>query len=409
MGEGQNPLLEIPSHVKSSLVDTRLINELYFKNETVNPTGSFRDRAAALVISEALSKSYDSVVVASDGNHGVSVAAYAAYAGIRCHCIAPHRTDVGKVRIMEIYGASIDADSEESLLGALLRSDQYAEEWASFQASVERNNTCLIGQQTLAFELANEDILRDKDYVLLVPTGSGSLIYSLWEGFSRVKQSGEISTIPRLCAVQVEGYDPISSLLHSQKLVPQKDNDDIFVSPLMIDLPAYKEQAVAAIRKSSGDSFSIDRRRVANAAVQLARSFGFFVETATASAISALPLLRSHPQLSDFPVVVILTGSGIKTPEVFPFHSQMHLEKSPTELLPTSMKVAILKILEDRNEASGREIWRFLGRKCSAQVIYQHLRDLREKGFIQQLDQVGRTKRYHMTTRGFKLLEALRD
>ncbi|MHA2495036.1 MAG: pyridoxal-phosphate dependent enzyme [Candidatus Hodarchaeales archaeon] len=409
MGEGHTPLLEISPPIKSRLKDTESIGELYFKNETLNPTGSFHDRAAALAVSEALSKGFDSIVVASDGNHGVSVAAYAAYAGVRCHCIVPHRTDAGKVRIMKIYGASIDTDSEENLLGATIRANRYAEEMASFQASIGENPTCLIGQETLAFELASEKALQGKDYALIVPTGSGSLIYSLSQGFERLQDAGEISTIPHLCAVQIAGYDPISSTLHSREPVTQMSKEAFFVSPLMIDFPPYKDHAVKAIKKSVGDSFSIDQQRVTTVAVQLARNFGFFVENASAAAIAALPFLQNHPQLNELPVVIILTGSGIKTPELFPFPSNIHLKKSPTELLPTSMKIAILRVLEERVEGTGREIWRLLGRKVSPQVIYQHLRDLRDSGFVQSLDPSGRTKKYYITSRGFKLLEILKD
>ncbi|MFX0113444.1 MAG: pyridoxal-phosphate dependent enzyme [Candidatus Hodarchaeota archaeon] len=409
MDEGNTPFMEIQGRIKSRLEDTRLVKRLFFKNETVNPTGSFRDRAAALVVSQALSENFDSLVVASDGNHGVSVAAYAAYAGLRCHCIVPSRTDVGKIRLMEIYGASIDADNEETLLGALFRSNQYAEERISFQASVEGNSLSLLGQETLAFELAYEPLLQDQEYVLLVPTGSGSLIYSLWSGFEKVRVAGKLSSVPHLCAVQIVGYDPITSMLHKGETLPETRNEGIFVSPLMIDLPFYKEDAVTCIRESSGDSFSIEQRRVTLIAVQLARNFGFLVENASAAAIAALPLLQKHPQLGDLPVVIILTGSGIKTPELFPFSSPIHLERSPTELLPNSMKVAILRTLEDRRAASGREIWRLMDRIVSPQVIYQHLAGLREKGYILLLDQVGKSKKYHLTPKGMKLLEALQS
>jgi threonine synthase len=409
MDEGNSPFLEIQDRIKSRHEDTRSVKRLFFKNETVNPTGSFRDRAAALVVSQALSEKFDSLVVASDGNHGVSVAAYAAYAGLRCHCIVPSRTDVGKIRLMEIYGASVDTDSEETLLGALFRSNQYAEERASFQASVEGNSLSLLGQETLAFELAYEPLLEDQEYVLLVPTGSGSLLYSLWSGLKKVRTAGELSSVPHLCAVQIAGYDPITSMLHKEETAFKARNEGIFVSPLMIDLPFYKEDAIACIKESSGDSFSIEQRRVTLMAVQLARNFGFFVENASAAAIAALPLLQQHPLLGDLPVVIILTGSGIKTPELFPFSSPIHLERSPTELLPSSMKVAILKTLEDRKTASGKEIWRLMDRVVSPQVIYQHLAGLREKGFILPLDQAGKAKKYHLTPKGMKLLEALQS
>jgi threonine synthase len=409
MDEGNTPFLEIHDRVKARLEYTMPIRQLFFKNETINPTGSFHDRAAALVVSQALSEHYDSLVVASDGNHGVSVAAYAAYAGIRCHCIAPNRTDVGKIRFMEIYGASVDAESEETLLGAQLRSNQYADERASFQASVEENPTCLLGQETLAFELANEPTLQDQEYVLLVPTGSGSLIHSLWAGFKKAKAAGATSSIPHLCAVQIAGYDPITSILHQNTTIPENRDEGIFVSPLMIDLPFYKENAVEAIRKSMGDSFSIEQRRVAAVAAQLARNFGFLVENATAAAIAALPTLCEHPQLGDLPVVIILTGSGIKTPELFPFSSPIHLERSPTELLPSSTKFAILKTLKARTTASGKELWRLMDRIVSPQVIYQHLAGLREKGFILPLDQTGKTKQYYLTPKGMKFLEAMQS
>ncbi len=409
MNEGNTPLLEISPENKSRFQDIATDNCLFFKNEIVNPTGSFRDRAAALVVSEAKSEHYDSVVVASDGNHAVSVAAYAAYAGLRCHCIVPTRTDIGKIRIMEVYGASIDKESEETLLGAIIRSNRYSEERASFQTSVERNPTCLRGQETLAYELASENRLSDEDYVLLVPTGSGSLIYSLWQGFKRLKKAERISIIPRLCAIQIVGYDPISTSLHEEKPLKIQEDDEFFISPLMVDFTQYKEKAVLAIKETKGDSFSINQKPVANTAVQLARNLGFFVENASAASIAALPSLKDHNWLSELPIVVLLTGSGIKTPELFSFRSQFHLEKSPTEFQPSSMKIAVLKLIKERQTASGRELWRLLGRKVSPQVVYQHLRDLKAKNFVQPIESEGRTKKYLITSRGKKLLEALED
>ena len=150
---------------------------------------SFLDRMSPLMISDALSRKMESVVCASDGNLGASVSAYCAAAQLQCFCVVPKSASPEKRTQMLAYGAEV-VDYGKTIEESLDLARKMIEK-GRYQATPEFNIMAFEGTKTIAFEiveqLMNKDSGSNVDYVV-VPMGSGSLLYSIWLGFKQAKQ-----------------------------------------------------------------------------------------------------------------------------------------------------------------------------------------------------------------------------
>ncbi|MEM3641724.1 MAG: pyridoxal-phosphate dependent enzyme, partial [Candidatus Bathyarchaeia archaeon] len=196
LGEGGTPL-----HKADRLAENIGLAKLYLKDETRNPTNSYRDRAAALLTSNAIDLKYDAVVCASNGNLGASIAAYSAKAGLVSHVIVPKLVDVGKLAQMLVYDAVIE-EFGETVDDSICRAKVLAEESGWYQATAELNPLAVEAQKTVAYEVCEQFGVPDW---FIVPMGIGGTIYSLWKGFKELENLGKTKTLPKMVGVQPEG------------------------------------------------------------------------------------------------------------------------------------------------------------------------------------------------------------
>ena len=201
LGEGGTPLQKA-----DRLAETLHFKNLYLKDETRNPTNSFKDRSAALIVSDAKSRGYDSIVCASNGNHGASISAYAAKEDIQCNLVVPKGVDMGKLAQMLMYDAKI-VQTGDSIEEAIARARELEAEMDWYQATTELNPLSIEGLKTISYELVEENGV--PNYVILA-MGSGATLHALWKGFKEMEQLGIIDHKPRMIGVQAEGCSPIT-------------------------------------------------------------------------------------------------------------------------------------------------------------------------------------------------------
>ena len=170
LGEGGTPL-----HKAERLAKTMGLTNLYLKDETRNPTNSYRDRAAALLTSNAIDLHSDTLVCATNGNMGASLAAYSAKAELICHVIVPKEVDVGKLAQMLAYDAIIE-EYGEIIDDSIRKAEAIAKETGWYQATAELNPLVVEAQKTIAYEIFEQN---DVPEWMIVSMGSGGTIYSV--------------------------------------------------------------------------------------------------------------------------------------------------------------------------------------------------------------------------------------
>lgn len=371
---------------------------LYLKDETRNPTNSFRDRAAALMVSNMLDLDFTAAVCASNGNMGASLAAYCAKYGVSCHVIIPKHVDVGKLAQMIIYDAIIE-ECGETVDESIGRAEKLVEETGWYQATSALNPLVIEAQKTIAFEIAEQ--LGVPDYVI-VPMGSGGAIYSIWKGFRELYKLGRINRLPRLIGVQSSGCPPIVNAYLGQD--ERIENPITRATSIFVLNPSKKDLAIKAIRESEGLAVTVSDKEIFEAEQEIAKMEGLFAEPASSGTIAALKKLAHQSIIDKNEVTVcLITGSGLKATDVL----QALSKKRKMALVEAefSTKERILRLIA-RKRTYGYEIWKSLGKMMTKAAVYQHLNELQNRGLISAQMKDGR-KYFTITQRGKRVLKAI--
>lgn len=351
--------------------------EVYFKDEGRNPTGSVRDRAASVVISHAVSEGFDRVVAVSDGNMGVSVAAYSARAGLKASIYAPSWIEVEKVFLMKAYGAKLSI--EDKSIDTLLREvDELARARGDlYNASSTYNAFSLEGLKTLSHEIFAQ--LGRAPSNIYLPLGSGLTYLAIYIGFQELANAGLVSRAPRIIGVEHCGNPKYSE--HLERSV-SRCREEAYPG-LRYSKPLFFEHVVNAIERS-GEVITVSSRETVRAAKMLAVEEGLLTEISSAVAVAGY--LKSG--LED--AVVVLFGYGLKSASSY----ARPLRRKFTEPYVGVTKRLVLSLVRSKPGLTGYEIWRELGLNISPQAVYQHLRELVRKGYIRQVVEDG-VKRYY--------------
>jgi threonine synthase len=397
LGEGGTPL-----HKAERLAKNLGLKELYLKDETRNPTNSYRDRAAALLTSNAIDQDFDTLICATNGNMGASLAAYSAKAGLICHVIVPEVVDVGKLAQMLAYDAIIEKFGE-ILDGSIRKAAAIAEETGWYQATAELNPLVVEAQKTISYEVYEQFAVPEW---ILVSMGSGGTIYSLWKGFKELKQLGITASLPKIVGVQPEGCAAIVDALTEGTSKSKISKPSTRALAILVAEPLQSELAIKAIRESDGLALTVSDSEILAAELQIAKLEGVFAEPASSATIAALKKLVEKGKIScDSSVVCLITGSGLKATDVL----QALTKKQKTAVLglDISTKEKILRILS-RKDTYGYDLWKKLGKTMTRAAVYQHLNELAEKGLIVAYEKSGK-KFFRIVERGKKALAAIDD
>ena len=301
LGEGETPLIE------ARRLSERIGARLYLKFEGMNPTASFKDRGMTVAMSRAVAAGNRACVCASTGNTAASAAAYAARAGIGCFVVVPAgKIALGKAVQVLAHGAQI-VQVEANFDEALRLSRRAAEELGNVALVNSVNPDRIEGQKTAAFEVC-EALGRPPD-ALALPVGNAGNITAYWKGFSEWREAGYADDAPRMLGFQAEGASP---------LVAGHDfeSPETVASAIRIGSPASKEGALNAVRESGGLIESVTDDEILAAQEMLAREEGLFCEPASAAGIAGLLKLVGEGRGPGGTVVSVLTGHGLKDPDV---------------------------------------------------------------------------------------------
>jgi len=301
LGEGDTPLIR-----SVSLEREAGCAALYFKLESCNPSGSFKDRGMVVAVAKAVEQSARAVLCASTGNTSASAAAYAAHCALEAFVIVPHgRIAEGKLAQTVAHGAriiSIEGSFDDALRLARELTERHP---IALVNSVNPNR--IEGQKTAAFEIV--DALGEAPDELCLPVGNAGNITAYWRGFVEYYQREEAARKPRLWGFQAAGAAPI--VLGQPVPEPQT-----VASAIRIGNPASWQGAVSARDESGGDIRSVTDEEILDAYRRMAQEEGVFCEPASAAGVAGLlKLVRGGVDLAGKTVVCIITGSGLKDPE----------------------------------------------------------------------------------------------
>ncbi len=395
MGEGDTPLRKA-----RELARVLGGGEVLLKDEATNPTNSYRDRAASLIVSNALDAGAREIICASYGNFGASAAAYCAKAKIKCTIVTPREINVGKLAQMYIYGGRV-LRYGEIIDEAIAEAERFSGDY--YQATPELNPLSVEGQKTISHEIM--EARKDVD-IIIVPTGTGNTAYSVWKGVKECLALGIIDEPPRLVLVQPEGCPTLVNDDGRVK-VRRVEKALTMASPLVSLMPAYGELAARAVEESGGFVVTVSDREILDAERMLAKMEGVFSEPASAASVACFKKMRETGMVNGSEVIVcLITASGLKDPYIIEALADSRGRRVKARG-GFKTKFEILRFLEI-GESYGYEIWKALGGRLSIQAVYQHLDELKEKGLIEE-DCRGRRKYFRLTRKGERVLRALEE
>jgi threonine synthase len=394
LGEGGTPL-----HKAERLAKALGLTKLYLKDETRNPTNSYRDRAASLLTSNAVELQSEAVVCATKGNMGASLAAYTAKAGLLCHVLVPKIVDVGKLAQMIAYDAVIE-ETGDIVDDTIKRASALADETGWYQATAELNPLVVEAQKTISDEISEQCGVPDW---VIVSMGSGGTIYSLWKGFRELKDLGLTDTVPRMVGVQTEGCAPIVGTLNGS--APKTAIPSTRALAILVGEPLQSELAIKTIKESNGFALTVSDADILTAELQAAKLEGVFAEPASSAAVAALSKLKVDHIGKDESVVCLITGSGLKATDVL--QALTKKQKTAGLGLAVSTKQRILKILSE-NDSYGYDLWKQLGKVMTRGAVYQHLNELSDRGLVVSYEEGGK-RFFRVTERGRRVLAAFDD
>lgn len=300
IGEGNTPLVTIPSERGT----------LYLKDESRNPTWSHKDRAMTVAVSVARALRHRTVVGASTGNAGASLAAYAARGGL--HCVMFTGTDVPRTMqtFMGAYGALLcllEGGASRRALAALAI-DRYG--WFPgtnvTDPPVGSNPYGIEGYTTIAYEIVRD--LGAAPAAVVVPTSYGDNLTGIWRGFNRMREAGVIDRLPRMIAAE-----PAHSAPYGHALA-RGGPEQVRAAPtaaFSIGGGTASRQGWQTLRASSGDAAAVAEEDILPAQARLARESGLYLEAAS---VVGVEVARAVARDTNGPVVAIGTSSGLKDP-----------------------------------------------------------------------------------------------
>jgi threonine synthase len=310
IGAGLTPLVK--AH---NLADALGLDELYLKNDCVNPTYSFKDRPVSVASTKALEFGFDVLSCASTGNLAGAVAAHAARAGVASYIFIPADLEAGKVVGAAIYDPVLVAvDGNYDQVNRLCSEVADRHHWAFVNINMRPYYS--EGSKTLAFEVAEQLGWRAPDHAV-VPVASGSMFSKIWKGFQELAAVGLISgPPPRMSVAQALGCSPVATAYFNRTLNVKPVIPDTIAKSLAIGNPADGYYDLKIIAESQGAAEVATDQEIVDGIKLLAQTEGIFAETAGGVTIACLKKLVAAGVIRrDEVTVAYITGNGLKTQE----------------------------------------------------------------------------------------------
>ncbi len=313
LGEGWTPLVHA-----ERLGELLGFSNLLLKDESLNPTGSFKARGMSAAISQAKEKGVKKVAIPTAGNAGGATAAYAAKAGMESYIFMPSDTPAAFQVECEQQGAIVEKiDGLISDCGKIVADRKESEGW--FDISTLKEPYRVEGKKTLGYELA-EQLNWNLPDVIIYPTGGGTGIIGMWKAFQEMEEMGWIdSKRPRMISVQAEGCAPIIRAFNEGlDNAPTFDNADTVASGLRVPSAVGDFLILQSIRESDGFAIAVSDEALLEGVQLLGKMEGIFAAPEAGATVAALSgLVESQHINQNEKIVLFITGGGAKYVDVF--------------------------------------------------------------------------------------------
>jgi len=298
------------------------LRNLFLKDDTLNPSGSSKDRASAAAVIRAMDTGADIVAVASTGNAGSSLACVAAAAGLQAVVLVPQSAPVAKLTQALSFGATVLAlqgSYDDAFDLCLAASDEFG--W--FNRSTGHNAFTREGKKVCAWEIWASLDGRVPDRVV-VPTGDGNILSGMWKGWCELKSVGLIDRLPKIDCAQSAGSDAISRTVRAIRSAGNNDvdwasvavatvNANTVADSISVDRPRDGLAAVRAVIESGGEVITVPDAEILAAIPEMASHSGIFPEPAAATPWAAVKQLAREKTIdADETIVCLVSGSGLK-------------------------------------------------------------------------------------------------
>jgi threonine synthase len=297
------------------------LTDLWLKDDGLNPTGSFKDRASTVVVAKAKELGVDVITAASSGNAGAALAGMAASASMPAVVLVPSTAPEAKIAQLLIYGARVllvkgtyDQAFELSLAAS--------KEFGWYSRNTGYNPFTAEGKKTASLEIceqlshlqpgSNRDAWDAPDWIF-VAVGDGNIITGIWKGLRDLKALGWIEKMPKLMGVQAEGAAACYNAWKAGTDVITPVDAHTIADSICVGLPRDGTRAVRAVRETHGAYVTVSDDEVLGAMRQLARETGVFAEPAGATGYAGLvTAVREGLVGRDERIAVVVTGNGLK-------------------------------------------------------------------------------------------------
>jgi len=282
----------------------------YFKLEWFNPTCSFKDRGAAVMVSWLQQQGVPKILEDSSGNGGAAIAALGAAAGMKVKILAPAYTPIAKVAQIRAFGAEVqlvEGPREESEYEAIRQSEHI------FYASHNWHPFFLQGTKSLAYEIW-EDLNFEAPDNVIIPTGAGSNVLGCYIGFNELLAAGQIKKLPRLFVAQPLNCSPIDACFTAGvDTLTDRAVKPTIAEGTAIKRPVRLMENLKAIRDTNGQTVALTEDQIRDAVRKMA-AMGLYVEPTCASAAAAIDVLMARGAIQPTDTTVaIMTGTGLKS------------------------------------------------------------------------------------------------
>ena len=313
LGEGWTPLVQA-----NRLGELKGFSNLYLKNESINPTGSFKDRGMSVAISKVKEFHLKNIAIPTAGNAGGSAAAYAAKAGQEAFIFMPNDTPKAFQVECDQYGAHVEMiDGLISDCGKIVGERKEKEGW--FDISTLKEPYRVEGKKTMGYELAEQFNWELPD-AIIYPTGGGTGLIGMWKAFDEMETMGWIgSHRPKMISVQSEGCAPIVDAF-DQGLDCAQPFQNPKTSALGLRVPSAVGDFLIlnSIRQSEGVALSVTDNELMTGTKQIGSSEGIFSAPEGGATVAALPKLLDRGIIKpNDQIVLFITGSGLKYVDLF--------------------------------------------------------------------------------------------
>ncbi len=309
------PILRVgntPLYSFSYFENEKLDFQLLIKDDSQNPSYSFKDRASYLVSAFAKENNWNTIVAASTGNAGSSLAAMCAANHQKAVILLPHTSPKAKLIQVQMYGAELikikgnyDDAYEESL--SLSKKNNW------FNRNTAYNPLTIEGKKSVSYEVYDQ-LKGECPQMIFVPVGDGVIISGVYKGFEDLLQMGLIKEMPTIVAVQAQGSANIIRNIKNSILEFPKAST--IADSIAVDVPRNFYMVVHYLKKYNGKSIAVTDKQIMEAAFNMSTAFGLFAEPASAAAFAGfIHWSKENGIPKDIKVLILHTGSGLKDVE----------------------------------------------------------------------------------------------